>query len=683
MWASWPSRAAPIPRRTASTPPTCSATSTGPAPPTWRAATARSPRTRPSDGTGWRRSTTGSCAGRTAPRRSRSTRAASSSTGWPRPPRSPVATSSRTSRRRSRHAAEQALAQRRRPARSGGFAADSAAAVVLDVTDGAVVAAASYPAYDPKVWTGGITQANLDALRNPAAGTPLRLAGHRRDDAAGLDVQGRLDDRGRGDGRRPRRAVRLHVDVPGGGPGLRQLRVPRLRRPRRCSATSRSRATRSGTGSRTSPGSRRADSPRRTTAATRSSPTAKAYGLGVRTGIDLPGEVAGRVPDRVWKRSTWEDTKDQTCARAASGYPDVAATDPARADYLKALAVENCDSGWQYRAGDEANFAIGQGDVAVTPLQLARVYAAVANGGTLWVPQVAAATQNQDGSARDPDPAGGLGDGAADAGGPRVPRRSAAGGRDGGVPRAVSSPGGRRRTTRWPARPGPPRCSASRPPRWFAVVRAGHEPAVCGRRHGRAGRHRREHRGPRRARDLGRVAGGRLTAGAYRRPDRPHTRWEDRRHELGVVGPPDRRAHGPRLAPWPGLGARAGRPGPRQGVAHRSVRHRRRARVVPGQWRVPPPGTGVRADRRGRLPRDDVRAAAASRRGDHRRGRGRPARRRPVPHAGRDRRVADRRHRPRRHVRRAVPRRRRSARDAGGGAVDLRRGVRRDSGAMR
>ncbi|HEY7987740.1 MAG TPA: penicillin-binding transpeptidase domain-containing protein, partial [Lapillicoccus sp.] len=127
---------------------------------------------------------------------------------------------------------------------------------------------------------------------------------------------------------------------------------------------------------------------------------AKAYGLGVRTGVDLPGEVAGRVPDRVWKRSTWEDTKTQTCARAASGYPDVAATDPARADYLKALAVENCDSGWQYRAGDEANFTIGQGDVAVTPLQLARVYAAVANGGTLWVPQVAAATQNQDGSAR-------------------------------------------------------------------------------------------------------------------------------------------------------------------------------------------------------------------------------------------------------------------------------------------
>jgi penicillin-binding protein 2 len=129
---------------------------------------------------------------------------------------------------------------------------------------------------------------------------------------------------------------------------------------------------------------------------------AKAFGLGTPTGVDLPGEVAGRIPDRLWKRTTWEATRAQTCARATSGYPEVWATDPPRADYLTALAVENCASGWQFRAGDAANLAIGQGDVAVTPLQLARVYAAVANGGTLWVPQVAAATQNQDGSGRTP-----------------------------------------------------------------------------------------------------------------------------------------------------------------------------------------------------------------------------------------------------------------------------------------
>ena len=298
-------------------------------------------------------------------------------------------------------AAEQSLSQAVAAARSGGFAADSGAAVVLDVTDGAVVAAASYPAYDPKVWTGGITQANLDALRNPAAGTPLvsRVTGATMPPAStfkvvsttaaaamGVDLNGQYDCTSTfqvGD-----RAFANYESHDYGVLSLqRNIEVS-------CDTiwyrfAYQSWLAQGGLGANGDAGDPFVTA-------------AKAYGLGTRTGVDLPGEVAGRIPDRVWKRATWEDTKTQTCARAASGYPDVAATDPSRADYLKALAVENCDSGWQYRAGDEANFAIGQGDVAMTPLQLARVYSAVANGGTLWVPQVAAATQNQDGTARTP-----------------------------------------------------------------------------------------------------------------------------------------------------------------------------------------------------------------------------------------------------------------------------------------
>ena len=41
--------------------------------------------------------------------------------------------------------------------------------------------------------------------------------------------------------------------------------------------------------------------------------------------------------------------------------------------------------------GDAINFAVGQGDSVVTPLQLATVYAAIANGGTLYQPHVAKA----------------------------------------------------------------------------------------------------------------------------------------------------------------------------------------------------------------------------------------------------------------------------------------------------
>jgi len=116
--------------------------------------------------------------------------------------------------------------------------------------------------------------------------------------------------------------------------------------------------------------------------------TVRDFGLGSRTGIDLPGESAGRIPDRTWKRQVWEDTRVETCRRATSGYPEVAREDRARAAYLTALAKENCQSGGQFRAGDAANFSIGQGDVATTPLQMGVAYAAIANGGVVHTPRI-------------------------------------------------------------------------------------------------------------------------------------------------------------------------------------------------------------------------------------------------------------------------------------------------------
>ena len=76
---------------------------------------------------------------------------------------------------------------------------------------------------------------------------------------------------------------------------------------------------------------------------------ARALGLGARTGIDLPSENAGLIPDSAWKRRT----------QGEPWYP-----------------------------GDNANMAIGQGWMNVTPLQIARMIAAVANGGTLVRPHL-------------------------------------------------------------------------------------------------------------------------------------------------------------------------------------------------------------------------------------------------------------------------------------------------------
>ena len=84
---------------------------------------------------------------------------------------------------------------------------------------------------------------------------------------------------------------------------------------------------------------------------------AKMFGFSKATGIGLPSEARGRIPDLAFKRA-------------------INAGDP---DASKQI----------WLPGDSMNLAVGQGDVLVTPLQLAQAYAALANGGTLYTPRLA------------------------------------------------------------------------------------------------------------------------------------------------------------------------------------------------------------------------------------------------------------------------------------------------------
>jgi len=85
---------------------------------------------------------------------------------------------------------------------------------------------------------------------------------------------------------------------------------------------------------------------------------AQLFGFGQPTGIELPGESSGLVPTRKWKRLTY---------------------------------------GESWVTGDTYNMAIGQGAILATPLQVLNALAAVANGGTLYRPQLVYQVQNADG----------------------------------------------------------------------------------------------------------------------------------------------------------------------------------------------------------------------------------------------------------------------------------------------
>jgi penicillin-binding protein 2 len=84
---------------------------------------------------------------------------------------------------------------------------------------------------------------------------------------------------------------------------------------------------------------------------------ATAFGFDKRTGIDLPNESAGYVLTKSEKKAL------------SNKYPD---------------AYPNGD----WYTGDNVQLAIGQNVIVVTPLQLARAYAAFANGGTVYQPHV-------------------------------------------------------------------------------------------------------------------------------------------------------------------------------------------------------------------------------------------------------------------------------------------------------
>jgi penicillin-binding protein 2 len=102
---------------------------------------------------------------------------------------------------------------------------------------------------------------------------------------------------------------------------------------------------------------------------------ARRLGVGRRTGIDIPGEFAGLVPDRKWRDEGY---------KAYLRCTTKAKVKPVTTEAL--LACGGIEREWS--AGDNVNLAVGQGDLQATPLQMATAYSTIINNGRVPRPHL-------------------------------------------------------------------------------------------------------------------------------------------------------------------------------------------------------------------------------------------------------------------------------------------------------
>jgi len=282
-------------------------------------------------------------------------------------------------------------------ARSKNYVGESGAAVVVDVKNGNILAMATYPSYDPRIWLGGITNEQFELLSNPKNGIPLisratqglfapasiyKVITTAAAAENGFDLNAIYQCP-------PQMEIGTRVFRNYESIGFGPITLQRAMEVS-CDTVFYDIANtlwlRDG-------GLNPIDKP-----VDAIENMSFAFGLGSKTGIDLPEEVRGRVGGRIFKRNFWDKNHEVWCERAENGYPEVEAVDPERARMLQKFAKENCTEGMRFRAGDAVNISIGQGDTVVTPLQMAMAYAAIANGGTVYEPRVVKAIMNADGS---------------------------------------------------------------------------------------------------------------------------------------------------------------------------------------------------------------------------------------------------------------------------------------------
>ena len=236
---------------------------------------------------------------------------------------------------------------------SGLYRATGGAVVVEDPNNGKILAMASYPTYNPSWFIGGISTAHYATLTSPASGSPLEnraIAGQYFPGStfklvtatAGLKSgvitsNSYFNDVGGGI------TVAGHFFANDAHQSFGEVNLPFA-----LTVSDDAYFYNIGGTLYTNPSKYGANYFQN---------IAGQYGFGRYSGIDLPGEAAGYVLTPA--------EKAKLHAQNPVAYPF-----------------------GSYYVGDASESAIGQDDVAVTPLQLANAYSAFANGGTLWTPSL-------------------------------------------------------------------------------------------------------------------------------------------------------------------------------------------------------------------------------------------------------------------------------------------------------
>lgn len=255
--------------------------------------------------------------------------------------------------------AEEGLKHGIAEAKRHGMPAKAAAVVCLAAQTGEVLALASYPSYDPSSFIGGISADDWDALSNDNSGYPMlnRVVSGLYPSASTIKPLSALTGLEQGV-----MSESEYVDCVGfwtgfgkesgqwcwnhKGHGWLDLEEGIINS---CNTVF------------YEIGKRIFESPHKEAL----QDTFKRWGLGSRLNIDLPSEEAGRIPTPEWKQKAFPQWSD---------------------------------SDRQWYGGDTTNIAIGQGDILVTPLQMAAVYMGLANGGTIYKPHVLKGVATKDGT---------------------------------------------------------------------------------------------------------------------------------------------------------------------------------------------------------------------------------------------------------------------------------------------